>query len=110
MCGIAGIIAPADSGIDTAAAVRDMIRLQRHRGPDGDGYYDDDGIALAHCRLAIIDLSNAGKQPMSDPTGRFVITFNGEIYNYIELRSELTNAGHKFVSRSDTEVLLTAYV
>jgi asparagine synthase (glutamine-hydrolysing) len=110
MCAIAGIIASASSGLDTSASIREMLRLQQHRGPDGQGCYEENGVALGHNRLAIIDLSNAGHQPMPDSTGRFVITFNGEIYNYLELRAELIAAGHCFASQSDTEVLLTAYI
>lgn len=79
------------------------------RGPDGEGCYGDDSAALGHRRLAIIDLSESGKQPMQDCTGRYVITFNGEIYNYRDLRRELELAGAKFRSRSDTEVILEGY-
>ena len=109
MCGIAGFIYEADSPKLAAAAVRRMIALQRHRGPDGEGFYDSRGVSLGHCRLAIIDLSNTGHQPMSDAQGRYWITFNGEIYNYVELAQELRNLGHHFRGQSDTEVLLTAY-
>jgi asparagine synthase (glutamine-hydrolysing) len=110
MCGIAGIV---HSNLDpraTQSAVRYMIALQRHRGPDGEGFYDNAGVSLGHARLSIIDLSENGKQPMSDSTGRFWITFNGEIYNYLELASQLEQAGYYFRSRSDTEVLLYAYI
>src|SRR5262245_44131003 len=109
MCGIAGVI--YDTGRREAAmiAVRRMIMLQHHRGPDGQGFYDAIGASLGHCRLAIIDLTETGHQPMSDAGGRFWITFNGEIYNYLELADELRALGYRFRGRSDTEVLLAAY-
>jgi asparagine synthase (glutamine-hydrolysing) len=90
-------------------AVRRMIALQRHRGPDGEGFYDSKGVSLGHCRLAIIDLTETGHQPMADPEGRYWITFNGEIYNYLELGEELRELGCRFQGRSDTEVLLAAF-
>ena len=103
MCGIAGFHGPwADDLLDA------MVAALRHRGPDGEGRYRDaDGsVALGHTRLAIIDLSQAAAQPMQSADGRFVITFNGEIYNYRALRDELAAAGVAFRSESDTEVLL----
>ncbi|MEK6802003.1 MAG: asparagine synthase (glutamine-hydrolyzing) [Nitrospirota bacterium] len=109
MCGIAGFV---HDGVEPAAArtvVRQMVALQRHRGPDGEGFFDSHGVTLGHCRLAIIDLSDAGHQPMSDHEGRYWITFNGEIYNYLELREELRELGVRFKGRSDTEVLLAAF-
>jgi asparagine synthase (glutamine-hydrolysing) len=109
MCGIAGIVYDGPRSEMAMAEVRRMIAVQKHRGPDGEGFYDGLGASLAHCRLAIIDLSDAGKQPMSDPEGRYWITFNGEIYNYLELAEELRGLGHRFRGRSDTEVLLAAY-
>src|SRR5438128_2582329 len=109
MCGIAGIVYDGVRSEAAMAAVRRMIALQRHRGPDGGGFYDGVGVSLAHCPLAIIDLSDSGKQPMSDSEGRYWITFNGEIYNYLELAEELRSLGHRFRGRSDTEVLLAAY-
>jgi asparagine synthase (glutamine-hydrolysing) len=109
MCGIAGLVYDQGAPDDAAAAVRRMIALQRHRGPDGAGFYDGTGVSLGHCRLAIIDLSDMGRQPMADPTGRYWITFNGEIYNYLELAAELRRRGHRFRGQSDTEVLLAAY-
>jgi asparagine synthase (glutamine-hydrolysing) len=109
VCGIAGIVYEDGSQIHAVSGVRKMIALQRHRGPDGEGYYDHKGVSLGHCRLSIIDISNAGHQPMSDPSGRFWITFNGEIYNYLELAKELRTLGYIFQGRSDTEVLLAAY-
>jgi asparagine synthase (glutamine-hydrolysing) len=90
--------------------VRRMVAAQRHRGPDGEGVFAGEGVALGHCRLSIIDLSQAGHQPMSDRSGRFWITFNGEIYNYVELRNELSRVGCKFRGHSDTEVLLNSYL
>jgi asparagine synthase (glutamine-hydrolysing) len=107
MCGIAGIF-----GANwTEHQLNAMVVSQDHRGPDGHAIYlDPSGIAgLGHNRLKIIDLSDAGRQPMSDPSGRFHITFNGEIYNYLELRQEL-RAHYEFRTRTDTEVLLAAYV
>lgn len=106
MCGIAGIFG---TGWERAQ-LEGMVASQRHRGPDADGtYVDPAGVAgLGHNRLSIIDLSDAGRQPMPDPTGRYWIVFNGEIYNYLELREELV-AGYEFRTRTDTEVLLAAY-
>lgn len=112
MCGINGIVCKA-SGEDRRAveeAVRKMNRLLAHRGPDGEGLYSDDTITLGHRRLAIIDLSEHGAQPMASADGSVVLVFNGEIYNYLELREELEALGHAFKSQTDTEVLLSAYL
>jgi asparagine synthase (glutamine-hydrolysing) len=105
MCGIAGIFGAPPSGLE------EMVRTLGHRGPDGDGFQLDPSgrSALGHTRLAIIDLSDAGRQPMSDPTGRWWLVFNGEIYNYVELRCELAQSW-EFRTGSDTEVLLAAYL
>ena len=112
MCGIAGIFAygRAAAPVDEAELLRIRERMQK-RGPDGAGLWLslDRRTGLAHRRLAIIDLSDTGAQPMSTPDGRLVITFNGEIYNYRELRRELEGEGHVFRSQSDTEVLLHLY-
>lgn len=110
MCGIAGLVYEGTSSQAAASAVRRMISLQRHRGPDGEGFYNAPHASLGHCRLAIIDLTATGHQPMSDPDGRYWITFNGEIYNYLELADELRGVGYQIRGRSDTEVLLTAYL
>ncbi len=110
MCGIAGIW-QIDGSPPGDVQMRAMLDAQRHRGPDGEGIWraEDTSIALGHRRLAIIDVSNGGAQPMKSADDRFVITFNGEIYNFVELRQELESFGFTFVSGSDTEVLLAAY-
>jgi len=100
MCGIAGIFGSDTSGIEA------MVAILGHRGPDGRGIHRDGDAALGHTRLSIIDLSDCGLQPMSDPTGRWWIAFNGEIYNYLELRAALD---WDFRTRTDTEVLLAAW-
>lgn len=108
MCGIAGIIA-LNGKLDLRARIRAMTDAVRHRGPDGEGHHIDGRVALGHRRLAILDLSAAGHQPMASTDGWRLITFNGEIYNFLELRAELEALGHRFRSRTDTEVLLAAY-
>lgn len=109
MCGIAGFLYDKSAPAAARAAVRQMIAMQRHRGPDGEGFFDSKGVSLGHCRLAIIDLTDAGHQPMADPEKRYWITFNGEIYNYLEIGEELRGLGYEFQGRSDTEVLLAAF-
>lgn len=110
MCGIAGIIhyddlaRPVDAGVLAA-----MTRSLAHRGPDGEGIWSGAGVGLGHRRLAILDLSENGRQPMFDPRGELVITYNGEVYNFRELRAELAAQGHVFRSTSDTEVILAGY-
>ena len=108
MCGIAGILNL--NGVPVSPSVlRTMTDAIAHRGPDGEGFYVDSFIGLGHRRLAIIDLSSAGHQPMATPDGQLVISYNGEIYNFRELRTELEALGYRFRSRTDTEVLLYAY-
>ena len=102
MCGIAGFISPARA--DAAALVPMLARIA-HRGPDGQGTFVEGPAALGHCRLAIIDLQG-GAQPLYSEDKNFVVVFNGEIYNYRELTTELTALGHTFATRTDTEVLL----
>jgi asparagine synthase (glutamine-hydrolysing) len=106
MCGISGLVGLADQ-----ALARAMANAQAHRGPDDVGTItlNEHQVSLAHRRLSIIDLSPAGHQPMSNAAGDLWITFNGEIYNYLEIRHELLALGHQFKSHSDTEVLLAAY-
>lgn len=108
MCGIAGIYNLSGKPISPHKLQR-MIDIQRHRGPDDEGQYIDGSLGLGHCRLAIIDLSPTGHQPMSNEDGTIWIIYNGEIYNYLELRPELERKGHRFRSQSDTEVVIHAY-
>jgi asparagine synthase (glutamine-hydrolysing) len=105
MCGICGYVG-TQSGV---AALQAMVRSLCHRGPDGEGQWTNQAAVFGHNRLAIIDLTDAASQPMSTPDGRYVVVFNGEIYNFRELRSELLQAGETFQSASDTEVLLLGY-
>ncbi len=105
MCGIAGWIDPQLG--EHAAAVRTMTRLLSHRGPDGEGVHESGAVTLGHRRLSIIDVSERAHQPMT--RGQHTVVFNGEIYNYVEIRDELEALGHQFSTRSDTEVLLRAY-
>lgn len=106
MCGITGFVSRSAPDQDALHAMADMIR---HRGPDEEGYYVDEHCALAHRRLSIIDLVS-GHQPMYSPDGRFVLIYNGEVYNFQQLREELIAAGHTFTTTSDTEVILHGYV
>lgn len=105
MCGFVGFIDKSDNKARTIKKMADIIK---HRGPDSDGYYFDEVCALGFRRLSIIDL-DGGKQPIYNENGNLVIVFNGEIYNYKELRRELLKKGHKFLSESDTEVILHGY-
>jgi len=108
MCGIAGIYNLNNESVsqDTLKRMGDIIR---HRGPDDEGLWIDRNIGFGHRRLSIIDLSPAGHQPMSNEDKTIWITYNGEVYNYIELRPELEAKGHRFISHTDTEVILHAY-
>ncbi len=119
MCGIAGIYNRKGKPFPEII-IKAMCDIQRHRGPDGDGYYfswDSQGnyqesaarVGLGHRRLAIIDLSESGRQPMCNETGSIWITYNGEIYNYGDLKRDLLSCGHRFKSFTDTEVILHAY-
>jgi asparagine synthase (glutamine-hydrolysing) len=108
MCGIAGILR-FDGEPVSPVVLRHMADAMSHRGPDGEGQFVDGSCGLAHRRLAIIDLSAAGGQPMSTEDARFVISYNGEVFNFEELRVELRALGWTFRSRTDTEVVLKAY-
>lgn len=105
MCGIAGWIGPK---LDVAEARRMTARLA-HRGPDDNGEWSEESVWLGQRRLSIVDLSAAGHQPMHSASGRYVVTFNGEIYNYPEIKEVLKEAGHSFQGHSDTEVMLAAF-
>ena len=108
MCGIAGVVR-FDGGIVDPALLAAMADQLVHRGPDGHGVWVDGSVGFAHRRLSIIDLSPLGRQPMASRDGRHQLVFNGEIYNFRELRRELEAAGCAFVSESDTEVVLEGY-
>src|SRR5437762_12550575 len=119
MCGIAGAVGNLSQTVARVVSNRDKVadciarvsNAIRHRGPDGDGSWATEfgEVVFAHRRLAILDLSEAGAQPMIDAASGCVITFNGEIYNFMELRRELEALGEQFYSTSDTEVILKAY-
>lgn len=110
MCGVCGMVGAADERL-----IREMAALMRHRGPDGDGFQVFPAIdgrppaAIGHRRLSIIDTTERGAQPMCDASGRFWLTYNGEIYNFRELRAELEREGHRFRSHTDSEVLIELY-
>ncbi len=104
MCGIAGILG---GGNDDVGTVRSMIDRTSHRGPDGRRVQEFEGAVLGHCRLSIIDLSERASQPMVSTDGRYAVVFNGELYNYLELRSQIDD--YPFRTTSDTEVLLAAW-
>ena len=105
MCGITGFVSRSAPDREALKAMADRIR---HRGPDDEGYYVDDTCAIAHRRLSIIDLAH-GHQPMTSPDGNFVLAYNGEVYNFQELREELIARGCSFSTNSDTEVILQGY-
>ena len=117
MCGIAGALFDSIQAVPADEAVGRMVRTLGHRGPDGSGLMrlrSGDGaanvdVAVGHTRLAILDLSERGAQPMRDETERVTVTYNGEIYNFAQLRCELERRGRRFRSESDTEVILEGY-
>lgn len=106
MCGIVGFTNRVDNASEILGRMMDRIK---HRGPDSEGKYIDDGIAMGFRRLSIIDLSDVGSQPIFNEDRSLVLTFNGEIYNYKELREELIRAGHNFYTKTDSEVLIHGY-
>ena len=112
MCGIAGYLNLSSSkGEIGETLLNKMQEVLQHRGPDGSGIWlsQDHQIGLAHRRLSIIDLSEAGKQPMLTSDGSVVISYNGEIYNHAKIRAELEKKGYQYHSKTDTETILYAY-
>lgn len=105
MCGIAGIFNLNEEPV-SLQLIKQVTRELNHRGPDGEGFFVENNLALGHKRLAILDTSSLGAQPMTSKNGKWVISFNGCIYNFLELKQELRSKGHEFVSSSDTEVLV----
>src|SRR3972149_10279887 len=103
MCGIAGITSKNPDLIGR------MLKIMAHRGPDDNGAYTDNNVSIGHLRLAILDLSERGHQPMIDENDETILVYNGEIYDFRELRGDLLNKGYSFFSESDTEVLLKGY-
>src|SRR5262249_29400105 len=108
MCGIAGFLHFDCDRRPDEAILRRITSTLEHRGPDGEGYFHCRNVALGHRRLAIIDLKT-GEQPKTSEDGLLTVVFNGEIYNYLELRKELMQRGYQFRTASDTEVILAAY-
>lgn len=108
MCGIAGIL-QLDGTNPPRAILEKMTRTLIHRGPDGEGFQVDGPMGLGHRRLSIIDLSEAGHQPMGNEDRSIWVTFNGEIYNFKDIRAELQMRGHVFHSQTDTEAIVHAY-
>src|SRR5204863_3015560 len=108
MCGICGIVSERSQPAWPEAIDR-MTAVLRHRGPDDEGRYIDAGVALGHRRLTIIDLTSAGHQPMTNEDGRLWLTYNGEIYNHRDVRSDLIARGHRYHSETDSETILHAY-
>ena len=108
MCGVCGIINKLHVTAKEEKLIEKMNEIQKHRGPDDEGIYIKKRIALGHRRLSIFDLSIAGHQPMLYKD-KYVISYNGEVYNYQELKKELEKEGYQFFSNTDTEVIMAAY-
>jgi asparagine synthase (glutamine-hydrolysing) len=109
MCGICGVL-NFDGSKVSSALLKKMTDSIAHRGPDGEGWYQSKGLGFGHRRLAIVDLSPLGHQPMVTQDNRYALTYNGEIYNFREIRAELIDKGHSFLSQTDSEVVLRAWV
>ena len=109
MCGICGIIR-FDNKTVQAEPIHEMMRIMKHRGPDDEGVFLENNLGFGFVRLSIIDLSPAGHQPMFSNDKRYIMVFNGEIFNYIELREELQGKGVIFNTQTDSEVLLNAFI
>lgn len=110
MCGIVGLWNLNNEPVSQQVLQR-FTDVLTHRGPDGSGFFidSDANLGLGHCRLAIIDITDTGRQPMSFGDGRYWIVFNGEIYNFVELKAELESHGYQFKTNSDPEVVLASY-
>src|SRR5512135_468020 len=108
MCGIAGLVDPTERRLDPGW-IAAMTATLAPRGPDGEGTWSAAGVALGHRRLAVIDLSDAAAQPLGNEDGSVQVVFNGEIYNFQELMKDLKRRGHRFQTRSDTEVIVHLY-
>ena len=108
MCGICGVVNFDRSPVNPAD-LRTMMSSMKHRGPDDEGIYVDNNVGFGHVRLSILDLSEAGHQPMFFRDNQYCITYNGEIFNYLELRSELSSK-YEFETNTDTEVVLASYI
>lgn len=109
MCGICGIINFNKQHVEESL-IRKMMQIMKHRGPDDEGVFMENNVGFGFVRLSIIDLSLAGHQPMFSNDERYVMVYNGEIYNYIEIREELKKKGYQFKTQTDSEVLLTSYI
>ena len=109
MCGIAGLFHPRVPKPVDPARIEAMVEVLSHRGPDGSGVWTAPGIGLGHRRLSVVDLSENAAQPMLTADRRVAVSFDGMIYNFRELRTELETKGHVFRSDSDTEVILAAW-
>ena len=106
MCGFTGFTNHTN---DSNRILGEMLDKIRHRGPDAEGTYIDESIALGHRRLSIIDVSEAGNQPLYSEDGKLILVFNGEIYNYKTIREELIRKGYRFATQTDSEVLIYGY-
>ena len=107
MCGIVGYYS---NNPNNESHLQDALKLLRHRGPDNSGYYSDGDLILGHVRLSILDLSESGNQPFISADGKYVIVFNGEVYNFQEIKTKLEQEGVVFKSNSDTEVVLYSLI
>jgi len=106
MCGIFGVLELKNGSIPDRSRLEETARILGHRGPDNAGIHAEEGIGLVHTRLSLLDLTEGANQPFHDPSGRYVLVYNGEVYNFWELRRELEALGHEFSTRCDTEVVL----
>jgi asparagine synthase (glutamine-hydrolysing) len=111
MCGISGLLNHSNQQVDSKLIIKKIVNIQNNRGPDDNGLWESEckKVFFGHNRLSIIDLSKSGKQPFISSDGNFIITFNGEIYNFLELKKELIKKNINFKSNTDTEVIIESY-